>query len=182
MQVGVQQGYSVRQHIVPIVGTTILAVILLGAHAWLLSVNFAAMVEQLEAAETVVESGTAAIRNFPMRGNQSPTAVEAQDNRRRWADMYEGFRVDLQTSAGRMRRVVLLPWWFDVKAARRAMLDHIGAWDSRFATVGQDPTNLANVSSDIQSTFQLACEALAGAVPMVDLHGSGERVDAICAD
>lgn len=149
------------------------------AYAWSLD----RMLDTIEATEDVMESERGVVEEIMAPyGNQSLSQQQIADVRTQTRHAFSELEADLIVAADPMAGQVLAPWWRTLHDVRGDYRDHIDAWVERFAAVSDDPATLGDPSAAIRSTFRLACDAMRGAVPTVDVFGAADRVEAVCAD
>lgn len=154
----------------------VLAIADRAAYAWSLD----RMLDSVEATEDVMVDEGDRVRAFTAGRPAASTAQEAAEMRAEVQRIYAGLEEDLVVAADPMRGQLLAPWWRALSEVRGDYLNHVGAWEERFARVQEDLSTYNQRSADIGATFRLACDAMRRAVPTVDVWGSGERVESAC--
>lgn len=148
-------------------------------------VTIASLLDAVEATEAVMisegdELSAVVYRDGFVRNPADET--QRKNNLRMIRQVYSQLEADLVVAADAADELRLLPWWGELAEARDDYLEHVAAWQERFASVREDPQNYSASFPAISSSFRLACDALHDAVPRLDFRGSGERVARICED
>jgi hypothetical protein len=163
---------SGRKRSVTVVG--LILVVVAALYLWA-GATLASMLDSVEETEAVMFESFDLVEAIDFSANIPRLDLIARVSR-----FYGALEADLAVAADAIEDTTVLPLWPKTKEARGDYLAHVAAWDAQFERIGNDPETIGDSSPDINSTFTLACDALRDAVPIIDIFGSGVRVEAVC--
>ncbi len=144
--------------------------------AWLNHRAFGQFLDSIEASEQVLVGYNEAISRVSEHVPEFLTEDRRADLRRSLTTASDEALVRVLVNERQLRDLRIWPWDRDALRARERYLDHLEAWEKTLRDVSKG--EYGSGSPEIAATFELANNALADAVPLIE-NDYGERVAAI---